>query len=105
MVERNSMPGIVCHVLAMQALADKGLKMYDFMAGSSRYKSALSNIEESMTWTHFRSNSIRFCVIEHINPALTKMRFRKRRLLMAFESLRARLTFSATASESANQGI
>lgn len=105
MVERNSMPGIVCHVLAMQALADKGLKMYDFMAGSSRYKSALTNIEESMTWTHFRSKSIRFCVIEHINPALTKMRFRKRRLLMAFESLRARLTFSATASETASQGI
>jgi hypothetical protein len=105
MVERNSMPGLVCHVLAMQALADKGLKMYDFMAGSSRYKSALSNIEESMTWTHFRSNSIRFCLIEHINPVLTQMRFHKRRLLMAFESIRARLTFLGTASETANQGV
>jgi len=105
MVERNSMPGLVCHVLAMQALADKGLKMYDFMAGSSRYKSALSNIEESMTWTHFRSYSIRFCVIDHINPVLTKMRFHKRRLLMAFESIRARLTFLGTASETANQGV
>ena len=105
MVERNSMPGLVCHVLAMQALADKGLKMYDFMAGSSRYKSALSNIEESMTWTHFRSYSIRFCVINHINPVLTKMRFHKRRLLMAFESIRARLTYLGTASETANQGV
>lgn len=105
MVERNSMPGLVCHVLAMQALADKGLKMYDFMAGSSRYKSALSNIEESMTWTNFRSYSIRFCVIDHINPVLTKMRFHKRRLLMAFESIRARLTFLGTASETANQGV
>jgi hypothetical protein len=105
MVERNSMPGLVCHVLAMQALAAKGLKMYDFMAGSSRYKSALSNIEESMTWTHFRSNSIRFCLIEHINPVLTQIRFHKRRLLMAFESIRARLTYLGTASETANQGI
>ena len=87
------------------ALAAKGLKMYDFMAGSSRYKSALSNIEESMTWTHFRSNSIRFCLIEHINPVLTQMRFHKRRLLMAFESIRARLTYLGTASETANQGI
>jgi CelD/BcsL family acetyltransferase involved in cellulose biosynthesis len=105
MVERNSMPGLVCHMLAMQALADRGLKLYDFMAGSSGYKSALSNVEESMTWTIFRSHSVRFSLIERVNPALAKMRCHKKQLIKAFESIRTRTALLATPSNTAKQGI
>ena len=105
MVERNSMPGLVCHVLAMQALADRGLKMYDFMAGCSGYKSALSNVEERMTWTIFRSHSVRFGMIERVNPILAKMRCHKKRLIMAFESIRTRSDLPTTASNTVNQGV
>jgi CelD/BcsL family acetyltransferase involved in cellulose biosynthesis len=105
MVDRNSMPGLVCHMLAMQALADRGLKLYDFMAGCSGYKSALSNVEESMTWTIFRSHSVRFSLIERVNPVLAKMRCHKKQLIKAFESIRTRTALLATPSNTAKQGI
>jgi hypothetical protein len=105
MVDRNSMPGLVCHILAMQELADRGLKLYDFMAGCSGYKSALSNVEESMTWTIFRSHSVRLSLIERVNPVLAKMRCHKKRLIKAFESIRTRTALLATPSNTAKQGI
>jgi CelD/BcsL family acetyltransferase involved in cellulose biosynthesis len=105
MVERNSMPGLVCHMLAMQTLADRGLKLYDFMAGSSGYKSALSNVEESMTWTIFRSHSVRLSLIERVNPVLAKVRCHKKQLIKALESIRTRTALLATPSNTAKQGI
>jgi hypothetical protein len=87
MVERNSMPGLVCHVLAMQTMADRGLKMYDFMAGCSGYKSALSNVEESMTWTLFRSDSVRFNMVDRVQPLLSTMRRIRRHLVSACEGV------------------
>jgi len=105
MVERSSMPGLVCHVLAMRALAERGFRMYDFMAGCSGYKSALSNVEESMTWTIFRSLSVRFGLIERVNPVLARMRCHKKRMIMAFESLMTRPDLPTSASKSIKQCI
>lgn len=105
MVERNSMPGLVCHVLAMRALAGRKYKIYDFMAGCSGYKSALSNVEESMTWTVFRSDSVRFGLIESVSPVLARMRCYKKRMIMALESLMTPSELQTSASKSINQGI
>ena len=104
MVERNSMPGLVCHVLAMQTLADKGLKMYDFMAGCSGYKSALSNVVENMTWTLFRSESVRFSLVERVQPVLSKMRRIRRQLVSAWERLRPGGSLPNPAGAALNQG-
>jgi CelD/BcsL family acetyltransferase involved in cellulose biosynthesis len=104
LVERNSMPGLVCHVLAMQTLADRGLKMYDFMAGSSGYKSALSNFEESMTWTLFRSDSVRFNMVERVQPFLSTMRRIRRQLVSALECVRPGASLPNPAGGALNQG-
>jgi len=104
MVDRNSMPGLVCHVLAMQSLADQGLKMYDFMAGSSGYKSALSNVEESMSWTLIRSDSVRFSLVERVRPCLSKLRRIRRQLVSAWEGARPCGSFPNPAGGALNQG-
>jgi hypothetical protein len=83
LIDRNSMPGLVCHVLAMRLLADQGVSFYDFMAGNSGYKSMLSNIEESMTWTQYRTDSIRFLTVDHARKILSVLR-RYRRLMASF---------------------
>jgi hypothetical protein len=103
-VERNSMPGLVCHVLAMQTLADRGLQMYDFMAGCSGYKSALSNVEESMTWTLFRSDSVRFNLVERVQPYLSTMRRIRRQLVSAWEGVRRGASLPNPAGGALNQG-
>lgn len=103
MVDRNSMPGLVCHVLAMQFFAKSGLRLYDFMAGFSGYKSALSNVEESMTWTLFRSESMRFRVIEHVRPIIAKIHHHKKRLIRCWSGVRA--ISSGPSSAPVNQGI
>lgn len=87
-VERSSMPGFVCHVHAMRLLANRGLKIYDFMAGFSGYKSALCNVEESMTWTTFRSDSLRFSAIQRVETILEKMRCHKNRIISAWNGVR-----------------
>lgn len=105
MVDKNSMPGLVCHVLAMEALAVSGLQMYDFMAGNSRYKRALSNVEENMTWTIFRRDSIIFRCIDRANPVLVRMRHQKRRLLAAYQTMRTRSRLAAPLGTTVNQGV
>jgi hypothetical protein len=89
MVERNSMPGLVCHVMAMRHLAETGLQLYDFMAGFSGYKSSLSNVEENMTWTIFRSESLRFRVVEYARPAIARIHHHKKRLMSKWRGIRS----------------
>lgn len=105
LVDRNSMPGLVCHVMCMRYLAEKGLKLYDFMAGCSRYKSELSNVEESMTWTIFRSDAVRFRLIEWLGPIRSKMNHHKERVISAWRLLAARCESPKPAGIPVNQGV
>ncbi len=103
MVERNSMPGLVCHVMAMKYLAETGLQLYDFMAGFSGYKSALTNIEENMTWTIFRSDSLRFRMVEYARPFIARMDHHKTRLMSKWRGIR--LNSPHSSKTPLNQGI
>lgn len=105
LVECNSMPGLVCHVLAMRFLALNGLKFYDFMAGCSGYKSALSNVEETMTWTVFRSEAIRFRAIEKCRPIISRIRYHKTRVVSAWKRLVAKYGSPLADAAPLSQGI
>jgi CelD/BcsL family acetyltransferase involved in cellulose biosynthesis len=104
LVERNSMPGLVSHVMAMRFLAAKGLKYYDFMAGSSGYKSALSNVEESMTWTVFRSDAIRFRAIDYLRSVVSKMHEHKCRIMTMCRAWWFRVNSPLPCGTPVNQG-
>jgi CelD/BcsL family acetyltransferase involved in cellulose biosynthesis len=41
-------PGILCHLLLMRALADRGFTAYDFLRGASTYKKRLATREHRM---------------------------------------------------------
>lgn len=43
-------PGLVLHVLCMQASLERGFDAYDFLVGDSRYKRELSNSESDLSW-------------------------------------------------------
>jgi len=43
-------PGLVCHALAAQDALDRGLGVYDLLAGGGRYKQSLTNAEGTMVW-------------------------------------------------------
>lgn len=44
-------PGLLTHVLAMQACSDRGLDVYDFLAGEARYKDELSSDRRDIVTT------------------------------------------------------
>jgi CelD/BcsL family acetyltransferase involved in cellulose biosynthesis len=52
-------PGLVTHLLCMQAAADRGLLAYDFLPGESRYKRELSTGEERLVWARARRPGLR----------------------------------------------
>jgi CelD/BcsL family acetyltransferase involved in cellulose biosynthesis len=43
-------PGLVAHVLCMQACLERGLSEYDFLAGEARYKRELSTTARTLVW-------------------------------------------------------
>ena len=43
-------PGLAVHALCMQQCADRGLDVYDFLAGESRYKRELATGEDTLVW-------------------------------------------------------
>jgi CelD/BcsL family acetyltransferase involved in cellulose biosynthesis len=52
-------PGLVGHVLLMQACLERGLAEYDFLAGEARYKRELSTTERPLTWATARRRGVR----------------------------------------------
>lgn len=60
LIEKHSRPGLVAHVLSVQHNAQLGNKIYDFMAGDSRYKLNLATLNEPMTWSTLRKPAWRF---------------------------------------------
>lgn len=105
LVDRNSMPGLVCHVMAMGLLASQGVSVYDFMAGNSGYKSMLSNIEESMTWTHYRTVSVRFKAVAHARKIISVLRRYRSRMASAWESSSVRDSLEPLPSGSLKQAV
>jgi CelD/BcsL family acetyltransferase involved in cellulose biosynthesis len=59
LIERHARPGLVAHVHAAQYNAAQGHDVYDFMAGDSRYKTTLSNLDEQLIWATVRTTSLR----------------------------------------------
>jgi len=53
-------PGYLAHTLAVVFNRDNGMLVYDFMHGYSRYKSSLSNMSETLTWSVFQRPCLRF---------------------------------------------
>jgi CelD/BcsL family acetyltransferase involved in cellulose biosynthesis len=47
-------PGLVAHVLCMQACLERSFAEYDFLAGESRYKRELSATERTLVWATAR---------------------------------------------------
>jgi CelD/BcsL family acetyltransferase involved in cellulose biosynthesis len=43
-------PGLVCHTLAIEAYAKRGLRIYDLLAGADRYKKTLAQQGENLHW-------------------------------------------------------
>ena len=57
-------PGLVSHALAVQHNLERGLKIYDFLAGDSQYKRMLSNASTGMRWLVLRRDRVKFRVEE-----------------------------------------
>ena len=53
-------PGLVCHCLAIEDARDRGLHVYDFLAGDSRYKQNLGTGDSQMLWSVLQRNRLRF---------------------------------------------
>lgn len=74
LIEKHSRPGLVAHVYGVQHNAALGHRVYDFMAGDSRYKLNLATLHEQMTWTTLRKPAWRF----QLEQALRERRRRQR---------------------------
>jgi len=61
-LEKHGRPGLVTHALAVEFNARLGFDMYDLMVGESRYKTTMSTVQETMTWTVLRKSAMRFQV-------------------------------------------
>jgi CelD/BcsL family acetyltransferase involved in cellulose biosynthesis len=55
-------PGLLCHHLAMLMNRDRGLRVYDFLAGDSRYKRSLANRHGELVWIAVQRRSVGFAV-------------------------------------------
>ncbi len=65
-------PGYLAHAMAVALNRDNGMLIYDFMHGYSRYKSSLSNMSETLTWSVFQRPRLRF-KFERIITRLVRM--------------------------------
>lgn len=55
-------PGYVCHVEAIQHAAAAGHRIYDFLAGATRYKESLATDAVTLTWARVQRPRARFAV-------------------------------------------
>lgn len=73
-------PGLVSHALSAQYYLDKGLAIYDFMAGDARYKSSLGNSTGELYWLIIQRKRPKFFIedslrlIKHKMEGISKMR-------------------------------
>jgi CelD/BcsL family acetyltransferase involved in cellulose biosynthesis len=57
-------PGYVCHAKAVQASAEAGHGVYDFLAGRSAYKQSLATDSQTLAWARIQRPLARFRVEE-----------------------------------------
>ena len=62
-------PGLVSHALAVQYYLDKGLSIYDFMAGDARYKSNLGNSKSKLYWLIVQRKKLKFTMEEFLRAS------------------------------------
>jgi CelD/BcsL family acetyltransferase involved in cellulose biosynthesis len=48
--DKREKPGLVCHALAIGFYAQRGFRVYDFLAGGDRYKTSLAKGGEALHW-------------------------------------------------------
>jgi CelD/BcsL family acetyltransferase involved in cellulose biosynthesis len=48
--DKREKPGLVCHALAIGFYAQRGFRVYDFLAGGDRYKTSLAKVGEALHW-------------------------------------------------------
>lgn len=73
-LEKHGRPGLVTHTLAVQHNAALGFDVYDLMAGESQYKSTISTVHETLTWSVWRKPAIRFAVERQLRSAVGSYR-------------------------------
>jgi Acetyltransferase (GNAT) domain len=73
---RLSAPGYLTHALCMQALLERGLTAYDFLAGDSVYKRRLANTEGELLWLVKRRRRVRLMPVDGLRVARRWMRSR-----------------------------
>lgn len=59
-------PGFICHAAAVEHAAAAGHDIYDFLAGSQRYKKQLSTDTTHMIWARVQRRRLRFWVEDHV---------------------------------------
>jgi CelD/BcsL family acetyltransferase involved in cellulose biosynthesis len=57
-------PGMVTEALCMQHCLERGLDEYSFLAGDSRYKQEMSNVERALVWASARTQAPKWRLIE-----------------------------------------
>ncbi len=62
-------PGLVSHALAVRSYAARGLTIYDFLAGDSRYKASLASDEAELVWLVARRRKLKFAAEEFFRSA------------------------------------
>ena len=55
-------PGYLCHAVAIEAAATAGHAVYDFLAGTARYKRDLATADAPLAWMRLRQPRLRFRV-------------------------------------------
>ena len=69
LLQHNSRPGLVTHTLAVHHNAGLGNDIYDFLAGSARYKRSLASTEGSMVWATVHRRTLAFRIEEVLRHA------------------------------------
>ncbi len=69
LVQDNGRPGLVTHTLAVRHNAGLGNDIYDFLAGSARYKRSLASTEGSMVWAAVHRRTLAFRLEEALRHA------------------------------------
>ncbi len=61
---QRASPGMVTEVLCMQACYDRGLAVYDHLAGDSEFKRSLSTGAETLVWASARRGRLRWAAVD-----------------------------------------
>ncbi len=64
--DAHDKPGYLCHAEAIEAAAGDGLAIYDFLAGSERYKRNLATAESELVWARVQRPFARFALEDRL---------------------------------------